>query len=265
MRGKISDFNSYCFITSTFTLSNLTLPASSPHPGVGPMHHREVFPPGMKKEATLEDEGEVKFHAYYQWVPFMLVIQGLLLYIPSALWQTKENGYLESLLSGMHRVHIDKMECKKKRKQSVSSFTQSLGSNDKFMLWFFVSEVLACAFALSNLFLTDAFLGGKFFDFGKGALTYLTGSVTERNNPLNIAFPKGGKCTWYKFGPSGSIVSRDALCVLPRNIVNEKTYVILWLVYILTCAFTFTILLYHCYLLLLPGRMGALISRHSEV
>lgn len=41
-------------------------------------------------------------------------------------------------------------------------------------------------------------------------------------------FPKVTKCTFHKYGPSGSVQKFDGLCVLPLNIVNEKIYVFLW-------------------------------------
>ena len=31
-----------------------------------------------------------------------------------------------------------------------------------------------------------------------------------------------------RYGPSGSIVNHDGLCILPINIINEKIYVFLW-------------------------------------
>ena len=36
------------------------------------------------------------------------------------------------------------------------------------------------------------------------------------------------KCTFHKFGPSGTVEKKDGLCVLPLNIINEKIYVFLW-------------------------------------
>ena len=41
-------------------------------------------------------------------------------------------------------------------------------------------------------------------------------------------FPKVTKCTFHKYGPSGTIEIRDGLCVLPLNILNEKIYILLW-------------------------------------
>lgn len=40
------------------------------------------------------------------------------------------------------------------------------------------------------------------------------------------------KCTFISFGPTGNLQITDHMCVLPLNIVNEKTYILLWLVYV---------------------------------
>ena len=37
-------------------------------------------------------------------------------------------------------------------------------------------------------------------------------------------FPTQAKCIFYKFGASGGTETRDALCFLPQNTVNEKIF-----------------------------------------
>jgi hypothetical protein len=41
-------------------------------------------------------------------------------------------------------------------------------------------------------------------------------------------FPKVTKCTFNFYGPSGTLQSRDGLCALPLNILNDKIFVFLW-------------------------------------
>ena len=36
------------------------------------------------------------------------------------------------------------------------------------------------------------------------------------------------KCTFHKYGPGGSVETKDGLCILPLNIINEKIYVFIW-------------------------------------
>ena len=36
------------------------------------------------------------------------------------------------------------------------------------------------------------------------------------------------KCTFHKYGSSGTVEKHDGLCVLAMNIINEKIYIFLW-------------------------------------
>ena len=49
----------------------------------------------------------------------------------------------------------------------------------------------------------------------------------ERADPMNIVFPKVAKCTFHKYGPSGTIENKDGLCILALNIINEKVSAVL--------------------------------------
>lgn len=53
--------------------------------------------------------------------------------------------------------------------------------------------------------------------------------VNRDSNFDNISFCiRITKCTFHKYGPSGTIERHDAMCVLALNIINEKIYVMLW-------------------------------------
>lgn len=49
-----------------------------------------------------------------------------------------------------------------------------------------------------------------------------------RDDPMARLFPKMTKCTFRNFGAGGSVQTRDLLCILPLNAVNEKMFVFLW-------------------------------------
>jgi hypothetical protein len=68
-------FESYCYISDTFTLprketSNLDL-GSEIHPGVGPIGSNS--------------RDELVYHNYYMWVPYLLFFQSISFYIPFVL------------------------------------------------------------------------------------------------------------------------------------------------------------------------------------
>lgn len=89
--------NTFCFFTTTFTVIrhyNETNLQSGviPHPGVGPM----------------EEDDPVQYHAYYQWVPFILFAQSIMFYIPHLLWRSWENGKMKYLVNGLKMIELSK-------------------------------------------------------------------------------------------------------------------------------------------------------------
>jgi len=89
-------------------------------------------------------------------------------------------------------------------------------------------ELLNLINVIGQIFFTDKFLGGMFLDYGGGAFEAANKDPEERDDPLNRVFPKVAKCTFQKYGPTGTIEKYDGLCVLPVNIINEKIYIFLW-------------------------------------
>lgn len=223
----------YCFIASTFSMVNLT---SEAYPGVGP--------------GEMDDDNMTK-HAYYQWVPMVLVMQVAVLYFPRWFWKNFDKDRFKNVLGDADAFKLPRKKCKlEPLMQSAKYMASTPGDHTRYALQFLISEVVAVIISIGNLFFTNVFLGDKFFGFGGNALSYLFGEVTDIENPLNQVFPKITKCTWHKFGPTGSIQSFDSMCVLPLNIVNEKTYVFLWLVYIITTSLVAASLLWHIVLLI---------------
>ncbi|KAA0202816.1 hypothetical protein HAZT_HAZT002865 [Hyalella azteca] len=231
----------YCFISSTFSLVNVS-EADAPYPGLGPV-------------PSSGEEDPLKRHAYYQWIPLALAIQTAALYFPRWLWKTViDRKKFKNILGDLDSLHLKNEGGNEELlEKSVHYAVESLGTHTAYAARFFMCEVIALVISIGNLFVTNALLGGDFFEFGNTAISYLFGDVTDLTNPLNVVFPKITKCTWSKFGPTGSIQSFDALCVLPLNIVNEKTYVMLWLVYIVSTTIAAAAVLWHFLLILSSG------------
>jgi hypothetical protein len=53
-------------------------------------------------------------------------------------------------------------------------------------------------------------------------------SPLQRTDSLAFVFPTYAKCLLPRFGPSGHQETRDFLCVLPFNLINEKMFIVLW-------------------------------------
>jgi len=74
----------------------------------------------------------------------------------------------------------------------------------------------------------DLFLEGEFKTYGYDVLRMTELNPEDRVDVMSRVFPLVTKCTFQKYGSSGTIQKIDGLCILSQNIVNEKMYVFLW-------------------------------------
>jgi len=109
---------------------------------------------------------------------------------------------------------------------------------------FFLCEVLNFVNVIGQIYFLDLFLGGEFTTYGRDVVAMTELEPENRSDPMSKVFPKVTKCTFHKFGPSGTVQRIDGLCVLPLNIVNEKIYVFLWFWFIILAVITGLALLY---------------------
>jgi len=81
---------------------------------------------------------------------------------------------------------------------------------------------------VGNLFFINAFLGYEFTTYGIDVLRFVHAEPENRTDPMTKVFPTVTKCTFFTYGPSGTLQTHDAMCILPINIVNQKIYIFLW-------------------------------------
>ena len=72
------------------------------------------------------------------------------------------------------------------------------------------------------------------------------------------------KCTFHKFGPSGTVQKFDGLCVLPLNIINEKIYVTLWFWLVILACLTAMYLIYVVAIVAVPGLRRSMVARKAR-
>ena len=89
-------------------------------------------------------------------------------------------------------------------------------------------------------------------------------SPEDRADPMNVVFPKVTKCTFHKYGPSGTITKHDGLCVLALNIINEKIYVTLWFWFIILVIVTVLYMLYVLAVITMPGMRTTMLERNAK-
>lgn len=98
---------------------------------------------------------------------------------------------------------------------------------------YYACEFLCLINIMLQMWLMNRFFDGEFFSYGWRVMNLSETPQEQRYDPMVYVFPRITKCLFHKYGASGSIQKHDALCVLPLNIVNEKTYIFIWFWYII--------------------------------
>lgn len=245
--------DTYCWIYSTFTVPELltgTPRRDVIHPGVGP---------------HVEGVDELKHHKYYQWVCFVLFFQAILFYVPRYLWKSWEGGRLKMLVMDLNSPIVNE-ECKKDRKRIlVQYFVDNLNRHNFYAFRFFLCEALNFINVIGQIYFVDYFLDGEFSTYGSDVLKFTEMEPDQRVDPMARVFPKVTKCTFRKYGASGSVQTFDGLCVLPLNIVNEKIYVFLWFWFIVLSILSGISLVYRIAVVMGPKLRHLLLRARSRL
>ncbi|XP_063868593.1 innexin inx2-like isoform X1 [Scylla paramamosain] len=226
----------YCWLHTTFTLPRHYKGAGQIYPGIG---------------ATTSN-GEFVYHAYYQWVPFVLFLQAIMFYAPYWLWKMWEGGVVDSASTDLAAPVMNKEELKGKIEMLGDYLQASLGQHNKYAMKYLGYEALNLVVTISNICVMDAFLGGKFISYGTKVFSFAQMEDEDRIDPMIMLFPRMTKCTFRAVGPSGTTEKLDSLCILPHNILNEKAYLFLWVwLWILLVAGSFSVL-WRCIVFFVP-------------
>lgn len=257
--------DTYCWIHSTFTLPkkvNSEIGWAVAHPGVGPVDllRPTAEPGGEPPVLPLQNyQEETVEHRYYQWVVFTLFLQGVMFLFPYQLWKYIEGGKVASLIPDnlVHTLHDKRMpgfgtpanlvEGGKKvalvatgkiKDYFVTRHGNPYGYREHrhYFLKFAFCELMNLINVVVQLIFLNVFFNGVFTTYGSEVLSMSQMDPEDRRDPLDRVFPKVTKCTFEKYGPSGTIQRFDGLCVLSLNIINEKIYIMLfvWFVFLAT-------------------------------
>ncbi len=233
--------NTYCYVLTTFTLPKhwgSTIGEQASQTGVG------AYDPSRDR---------VTHKAYYQWVPFVLFLQGCFFYAPHMIFKAWEGGKVRGIISGLHNYVLDRGDRKSRERTLAEYFADALGTHNFWALKQLFVEFLNLVNVVANIYFVDIFLGGEFSTYGSDVVRFLDADPETRIDPMAVVFPRVTKCTFTKYGPSGTVQTHDAICVLPINIVNEKIYVVMWFWLVVLSALTVVSLLYHIFFMITPA------------
>lgn len=255
--------NTFCFFTTTFTVvrhlnETMLQQGVIPHPGIGPLYG---------------PEDEVKYHAYYQWVPFVLFLQAICFYAPHLFWRSLEKGRIKALALGLQMIAISQFVRQGEDVVINKSYTlhtkitidrkvgvikreflriyENIKVNRHFATKLITCELLCLLNLLLQIYATHRFLGRQFLALG---LNFLRDDFEGKMDALDVVFPKVTKCLFYKYGASGSIQHHDALCVMALNVINEKIYTFLWFWFLILLVVTSLALVWRILTVCLHGK-----------
>ncbi|PAA58479.1 hypothetical protein BOX15_Mlig011707g2 [Macrostomum lignano] len=213
----------YCWIQNTYNLA-----------------FREPGFPGLQAR----EEAEI---SYFQWVPFLLSIQALLVFLPHLLWRVTsarsggEPHRIVKLASELASTGKPKRKRRKMAEYLAKQLRKSIaiagtvtgsrlpccGSN-RCACWLFVSYIVNkfvyVLNGLGQLYLMKTYLGYQDLHFGWSSVSHL---LNERYWQQTGIFPRVTFCD-IPIKQVGQWNTRSVQCVLPMNMLNEKIYIFLW-------------------------------------
>ncbi|XP_034947947.1 innexin inx1 [Chelonus insularis] len=244
--------NTYCWITSTFTMPD----AFSRQVGL------EVAHPGVSND--FDETGARKYYTYYQWVCFVLFFQAMFCYLPHWLWNLWEGGLASTLVMGLnHTLENEEAICKKKN-CLMDYLVNHIQRHNMYVYRYFICEALCVINIFVQLYLMNRFFDGEFLSYGLRVLQFSDIPQEQRIDPMVYVFPRVTKCIFHKYGASGSIQKHDSLCILPLNIVNEKTYIFIWFWYIILAVFLVGLVLYRAAIIFTPSIRPRLLQMNGR-
>ncbi|GFT16830.1 innexin inx2 [Nephila pilipes] len=231
--------DTFCWVHSTFSLPD------SWEKKVGD----EVPYPGVDNSS----KGQKRiYHAYYQWVCFVLFLQAILFYVPRYFWKSAENGRIKNLILGLNTPCLTEEIKNSNKKLLVDYLAANLNNHTIYFMNYVFAEILNFVNVVGQIYLIDRFLGGEFSAYGVKVLQFTGWDGSLRYDPMIRVFPRVTKCNFHKFGSGGSVELIDTMCILPINIINEKIYIFLWFWFIILANVSSLVLFYRIVLIFWP-------------
>ncbi|KAG5680663.1 hypothetical protein PVAND_010157 [Polypedilum vanderplanki] len=246
--------NTFCWISSTFTMPdayNRQIGSDVAHPGIA---------------NDFNDEDAKKYYTYYQWVVFVLFFQACACYVPKFMWDSFEGGLLRTIAMNLNLGICQEEEKQAKKYALIDYLLRHLKRHKMYAYRYWFCEFLCLVNIVGQLFLMNRFFNGEFLDYGWRVLKYSDQPQDERFDPMVYIFPRMTKCIFHKYGASGTIQRHDSLCLLPLNIVNEKTYIFIWFWFFTLLILLLLLLVYRLLIIFVPEfRSRVLVNRNRMV
>ena len=172
------------------------------------------------------------FHSEYKWVSVDLFLQAVTFYIPRYIWKTVENGRTTLLIQNLNHPLQSQEEANIQISNIARYWHRYSGTHSHLAFSFLFCETLNLINVISQIAITNWFLGGHFFTIGPNLLQDPFSESIEK------MFPTTTKCTLPSYDVNGMLNERDLYCILPHNEVHKYVYVMLWFWYCFLASIT---------------------------
>ena len=137
------------------------------------------------------------------------LIPAICFYIPRYLWKTWEGGRIKMLVLDLNCPVVNDESKEERKKILLDYFSENLNRHNFYAFRFFICEALNFVNVFVQIYFMDYFLDGEFSTYGSDVLSFTEMEPEERADPMSKVFPKVTKCTFHKYGPSGSVQKFD--------------------------------------------------------
>ncbi|ODN04030.1 Innexin inx2 [Orchesella cincta] len=218
--GFKQTIDNLCWVTSVFTVKEhlcRKIGIEVTYPGIG------IFTP---------THTPFDVHVTYRVLFFVLFLQGMSFYLPKLIWKSWESHKMKMLSAELENpmLEYDKQTSIIRRLTDYILFGQSNGSI-KYAFHLHFCEMMNLVIVGMNIWVTDYLFRKEFIGYGINTLAEIFSDSyydPECNDPISSLFPRIAKCEMRSFGPSGSIVNKDIVCVLPLNDFNSCFFKFIW-------------------------------------
>ncbi|CAF3488914.1 unnamed protein product [Rotaria sordida] len=199
-----------------------------------------------------------KHIAYYQWIPFILLLMSVLFYIPSVLWHalaTKTGFDIANLVKTLHSMeqlnpdirdrtlryiakHIDRAleiqremgtgffsQFKRLARRHCPVFIIGRAQGNYLTFVYLFVKLLYITNVVGQLFLLNLFMGSNYHGYGIEVLRNL---LSGRECCRSARFPRVTMCDFEIRTMADHIHKHTIQCVLPVNLFNEKIFIFIW-------------------------------------
>jgi innexin len=143
-------------------------------------------------------------------------------YVPRYLWKTWEGGRIKMLVLDLNCPVVNDESKEERKKILLDYFAENLNRHNFYAFRFFICEALNFINVFVQIYFMDYFLGGEFSTYGSDVLSFTEMEPEERGDPMSRVFPKVTKCTFHKYGPSGSVQKFDGELKLLLCLLNSQ-------------------------------------------